>query len=330
MARNNQMRKHKFVLPSLLLLLALLINCAAQEIQPQKSGRHRLMPVPMSFTFEPGRLAVNPSFKVAVKGFKDARLQAGIERALHRLAGRTGFELSRALGTDAAAASLVVECQGPGWLIPALNEDESYKLNVSAERATLSAPTVVGVLRGLETFLQLLEGDRAGYFIPLARIEDKPRFPWRGLLIDVCRHWEPMEVVKRNLDGMAAVKLNVLHLHLTEDQGFRIESKRFPKLHQLGSDGLFYTQDQIREIIEYARMRGIRVIPEFDIPGHTTSWLVGHPELGSAPGPSSASTESSTRRSTRRARRPTSFWTNSSARWRRSSQTRTCTSAATR
>jgi hexosaminidase len=94
-----------------------------------------------------------------------------------------------------------------------------------------------------------------------------------------------MEVIKRNLDGMAAVKLNVLHLHITEDQGFRIESKKYPKLHQLGSDGNYYTQAEMREIIEYARMRGIRVVPEFDMPGHTTSWFVGHPELASKPGP---------------------------------------------
>jgi hexosaminidase len=94
-----------------------------------------------------------------------------------------------------------------------------------------------------------------------------------------------MEVLKRNLDAMAAVKLNVLHWHLTEDQGFRVESKKFPKLHSLGSDGLYYTQDQVREVIAYAAERGIRVMPEFDIPGHSTSWLVGHPELGSAPGP---------------------------------------------
>src|SRR5258705_12312933 len=84
---------------------------------------------------------------------------------------------------------------------------------------------------------------------------------------------------------MAAVKFNGLHWQLTEDQGFRVESKKFPKLHTLGSDGLFYTQDQVREIIAYARDRGIRVMPEFDIPVHSTSWLVGHPEVGSAPGP---------------------------------------------
>ena len=121
--------------------------------------------------------------------------------------------------------------------------------------------------------------------MPAVRISDRPRFPWRGLLIDVCRRWEPMEVLKRNLDGMAAVKLNVFHWHLSEDQGFRVESKAFPRLHQLGSDGLFYTQDQVREVIAYARDRGIRVVPEFDLPGHSTSWLVGHPELGAAPGP---------------------------------------------
>ena len=94
-----------------------------------------------------------------------------------------------------------------------------------------------------------------------------------------------MEVLKRNLDAMAAVKLNVFHWHLSEDQGFRVESKKFPKLTILGSDGLFYTQEQVREIIAYARDRGIRVMPEFDIPGHSTSWLVAYPELGSAPGP---------------------------------------------
>ena len=84
---------------------------------------------------------------------------------------------------------------------------------------------------------------------------------------------------------MAAVKLNVLHWHLSEDQGFRVESRKFPKLHELGSDGQYYTQDQLREVVEYARMRGIRVVPEFDMPGHVTSWVVGYPELASAPGP---------------------------------------------
>ena len=94
----------------------------------------------------------------------------------------------------------------------------------------------------------------------------------------------PLEVVKRNLDAMAAVKLNVFHWHLSDDQGFRVESKRFPKLQELGCDGFYYTQDQIREVVAYARDRGIRVVPEFDIPGHTTAWIAAYPELGTNPG----------------------------------------------
>jgi hexosaminidase len=142
-----------------------------------------------------------------------------------------------------------------------------------------------GALHGLETFGQLVTLGKDGFEVPAVHIEDNPRFPWRGLMLDSARHWMPLEVVKRNLDAMAAVKLNVFHWHLSEDQGFRVESKRFPKLQQEGSDGLFYTQDEIRGVVIYARDRGIRVVPEFDIPGHTTAWLVGYPELGTNPGP---------------------------------------------
>jgi hexosaminidase len=231
-------------------------------------------------------MKVEPSFTAAVQGYSDDRLLAGLARALRRLESRTGLEFGRAPASVPGAANLVVQCQGAGRAaVASLEEDESYTLEVSERQVVVNAPNVVGALRGLETFLQLLSGDAGGYFIPEARIRDKPRFPWRGLLMDVGRHWQPIEVIKRNLDGMAAVKLNVLHLHLTDDQGFRIESKAFPRLHGMGSDGLYYTQDEIRQIIAYARERGIRVVPEFDVPGHTTSWFAGHPELASAPGP---------------------------------------------
>ena len=140
-------------------------------------------------------------------------------------------------------------------------------------------------MRGLETFLQLVQITSDGFAVPAIAIQDKPRFPWRGLMIDVGRHFIPLEVLKRNLDGMAAVKMNVFHWHLSENQGFRVESKRFPKLQEMGSDGLYYTQDQVRDLIAYARDRGIRVVPEFDMPGHSTAWFVGYPELASAPGP---------------------------------------------
>src|SRR6266478_5260742 len=276
-------------------ILVLMLTCAFNlpgELQAQPAasemiaaGQLALMPVPASVQMQAGRFPITSSFKVMVKSYADDRLRAGIGRMLTRLAGRTVLTLPADLATDEGVAILVVQCERAGEIIPSLNENESYSLEVNDKQARLVAPTVVGALRGLETFLQLLQGDRDGYYLPAINIQDQPRFPWRGLLIDVARHYEPMEVLKRNLDAMAAVKLNVFHWHLTEDQGFRVESKKLPKLHTLGSDGLFYTQDQVREIIAYARDRGIRVMPEFDIPGHSTSWLVGYPEIGSAPGP---------------------------------------------
>jgi hexosaminidase len=269
------------------LLSCFALNAAAQNTttNAQPPARHHLMPVPSSVQFKPGRLAITKSFAVATRGYTDARLLSYIARVVRRLEGRTVLELPTEPTTDANSAALVVECKGPGQAVPSVEEDETYSLEVTDRQAVLRAATVVGAMRGLETFLQLVEGDREGFYVPAVQINDAPRFRWRGLLIDVGRHYEPMEVLKRNLDAMAAVKLNVLHWHLTEDQGFRIESKKFPKLTGLGSDGLFYTQDEAREIIAYARDRGIRVVPEFDIPGHSTSWLVGYPELGSAPGP---------------------------------------------
>jgi hexosaminidase len=262
-----------------------LIFCSATLAQtPATANQNNLMPAPASLQFNNGRLPIDKSFTVAARGTVDSRLKSGIDRAVRRLEGRTVLTVARTLAPE-EGATLIVDAAGPGKAVASVDEDESYSLDVTEKQAVLKAPTVVGALRGLETFLQLLQSDTDGYFIPAVHIDDRPRFRWRGLLIDVARHYQPMEVLKRNLDAMAAVKLNVLHWHLTEDQGFRIESKKFPKLHELGSDGLYYTQDQAREIIAYARDRGIRVVPEFDMPGHATSWLVGYPELGSAPGP---------------------------------------------
>jgi hexosaminidase len=273
-----------------ILLSCALVLCAfarggAQNVEPKEmKPTHHLMPVPAVLKFQTGRFALDRSFTVIAQGYVDERLKSAIARAIGRLAARTGFELAANIPADVNAASLVIRCQAAGKSIPSLDEDESYALEVKEKQIVLNAPTVVGALRGLETFLQLVEADRDGYFLPFVEIEDQPRFRWRGLLIDVCRHWMPVETIRRELDGMAALKLNVLHLHLTEDQGFRIESKKYPKLHQMGSDGLFYTQEEMRALINYARERGIRIVPEFDMPGHTTAWFVGHPELASAPG----------------------------------------------
>lgn len=244
-----------------------------------------VVPVPFSLEFQDGGLVIDSGFTLAGEGYWEPRLTRAAQRFVADLSRQTGIIWLSPQTERREDASMILSCSGPGEETQSLAADESYRLEVSPDRARLSAPTPLGILRGLETILQLVEWRENGFRIPGVVIEDRPRFAWRGLLIDPCRHWLPVSVIKRNLRGMAAVKLNVLHWHLSEDQGFRVESRRFPKLHELGSDGLFYTQDQIREVIRFARDLGIRVVPEFDMPGHTTAWFVGHPELASAPGP---------------------------------------------
>lgn len=246
---------------------------------------HNLMPVPEKVEWLPGGLPLASGFNVAVAGHRDPRLEAALTRFLATLARRTGLPIDPFLRVDPAVASLVVTCRAGGHAIPALGEDESYQLEVGARQARLQAANVTGALRGLETLLQMPQAAAGAYLLPAARIADRPRFRWRGLLLDCSRHFQPLEHVLRTLEGMAAVKYNVLHWHLSDDQGFRVESRRFPRLTGQGSDGQFYTQAEIRQVIAFAAARGIRVLPEFDMPAHTTSWLVGYPFLGSAPGP---------------------------------------------
>lgn len=239
-----------------------------------------LMPMPVKVVVGNGWLPIDSEFGVSISGSSDAGLRRAVERFTARVSRQTGIPL-----IGGKAAVFQVACREPGSDYPALGEDESYDLDVLASGARLQARTVTGVLRGFETFLQLIAPGPEGFSVPVVHIEDRPRFAWRGLLLDVSRHWIPVQVVQRNLDAMAAVKLNVFHWHLSDDQGFRVESRRFPRLHQLGSDGNFYTQAEVRQVVAYALERGIRVVPEFDMPGHTTAWLVGYPELGSSPGP---------------------------------------------
>jgi hexosaminidase len=182
-------------------------------------------------------------------------------------------------------ATLAVSTDHESKPVQEVGEDESYTLDVSSSGAKLHASNPLGAMHGMQTFLQLVAIGADGFAAPAIHIDDQPRFPWRGLMIDVARHFAPVEVLKRNLDGMEAVKMNVFHWHLSENQGFRVESHKFPKLYEQGSDGMFYTQDEIKDVIGYARDRGIRVVPEFDMPGHSTAWFVGHPELASGTGP---------------------------------------------
>jgi hexosaminidase len=285
-------RDRRLLYPRLasLILLALIgllgvLPAAGATAVPETGALLTLMPVPASVTARDGRFRVDEDLTVGGPGPATGRAFRAAARFMSRLAGRTGIFLKQdwlAAQEPTGQGGIHYAFERAGRLMP--GEDESYTLTVGPGRIDLGAATDLGVLRGWETLLQLLSADKAGYFFPCCTIEDGPRFTWRGLLIDVGRHFHPVDVIKRNLDAMAAVKMNVLHWHLTEDQGFRVESKVFPKLHQLGSDGMFYTQTQIRDVVEYAAERGIRVMPEFDVPGHSTSWFVAYPEYASAPG----------------------------------------------
>ena len=263
--------------------LVLSIQVAAAEGPPTLN----LMPVPAQLEFGDASIKIGPEFSVTIEGEGGTpRLHGGVGRMLRRLSDRSAlfFDNSTFLQLKGRSmAAMVVTAGRAGEL--ALGEDESYRLTITSDGIALQAATDIGALRGLETFLQLLTLDENGVTVPEIAIFDQPRFPWRGLMIDSSRHFMPVEMVKRNLDGMAAVKLNVLHWHLVDDQGFRVETLAWPKLHELASDGNYYTRAQIRDIIDYAAERGIRVVPEFDLPGHGSAWLTAYPELASAPGP---------------------------------------------
>lgn len=257
-------------------LLAILPFFTVLQAEPAVS----LMPMPARMSLDQGRLTIDGSFGVRISGHTDRRLREAVARFVARLSRQTGIPMA-----GGARPILTIDCRAGSPEVPLLGEDESYQLEIAPSGARLYAPTVTGALRGLETFSQLIAPDADSFSVPALHIEDHPRFPWRGLSLDVSRHWMPLPVIQRNIDAMAAVKMNVFHWHLSDDQGFRVESKTFPKLQQLGSDGKFYTQAEVRQVIAYAAERGLRVVPEFDIPGHTTSWLVGYPELASAAGP---------------------------------------------
>jgi hexosaminidase len=273
----------KFFLPVAAILLT--SSIAFSETVTSETFVNNLMPQPASLQTPPGNFVLNAQFHAVTTHFDNPRLDGAIHRAILQLRQKTGLPLSVepvSAGTD---APLTIDVQGAGEAIQSVTEDEAYTLSVTPTGAHIEAATVVGAMHGLETLVQLVQPSGSDYILPIVSIHDSPRFPWRGLMIDCGRHFEPMDVLKRTIDGMAAVKLNVFHWHLTEDQGFRIESKLYPRLTGTGSDGLFYTQQDARDLVAYARARGIRVVPEFEMPGHSTAWQFAYPKLASGTPP---------------------------------------------
>lgn len=269
----------RMILVALSVMLSLGTTSAAQQQVPLN-----LMPLPSDYTVGNGAMPFDQSFSIALAGYQEDRLDRAVQRFVTNASKRTGIPLTTNLGS-AGKATFSIHTDHASKAVQEPGEDESYSLEVTPTNAHLSAATPLGTMHGLQTFLQLIEATPTGFAVPVVTIHDTPRFIWRGLMIDVSRHFIPLDVIRRNLDGMEAVKMNVFHWHLSDNQGFRVESKKFPKLTGMGSDGLFYTQEEVRDLIAYARDRGIRVIPEFDMPGHATAWFVGYPELASAAGP---------------------------------------------
>ncbi len=200
------------------------------------------------------------------------------------------------------AASLLIELLRTGMSLPARLEangeirfvfgngpetDESYQLTVSADGMAISAPSLAGLRWGAQSARQLIAGANDG-MVGGIEIHDRPRYEWRGAMLDVGRHWFPTADVLRWIDVMARYKLNVFHWHLSEDQGWRLAINRYPKLTSIGAwrtesdstrSGGFYTQDDVRRVVAYAAARGITVVPEIEMPGHSRAALAAYPEL---------------------------------------------------
>lgn len=245
-----------------------------------------LMPLPQQVSWAEGQapFRLNSSFRISLEGEVHPRLFRSAERFLRNLDNHTGLFFQQQFLTEADLGGkeklhIVVEKKGE----LSIDMQEQYELDIKTGQIVLKATSDLGAIRGLETLSQLVQADAKGYYISAVQIQDAPRFRWRGLMLDVSRHFMPINVIKRQLDLMAAMKLNVFHWHLTDDQGFRVECKAYPKLHEKGSDGLYYTQQELKAIVKYADERGIRVVPEFDVPGHATAILTAYPELASSP-----------------------------------------------
>ncbi|NHO17828.1 family 20 glycosylhydrolase [Acetobacter oeni] len=236
------------------------------------------MPMPASAEFATGSLSLSGGLTVLWDSTPSPLLKRAATRLVSRASALTGHPSPATTSGQSPVLAVHVRAGADPDALT-VQAREAYTLSVGADGITLTADGPDGVIHGFATLLQLIQQTPTGPQLAFARITDSPRFPWRGLMLDVSRHFMSVETVKRQLDAMELTKLNVLHWHLSDGTGFRVESRRFPKLQTTGGHHQFYTQNQVREIIAYAADRGIRIVPEFDIPGHTLSVLEAYPEL---------------------------------------------------
>ncbi|AQT67026.1 Beta-hexosaminidase [Anaerohalosphaera lusitana] len=260
-----------------------------------------IIPKPVEMTVGGGEFELTENTKILVE---DATQQVG-DYLAETFEPATGFDLT---------------VKKPGWFESKKNiieltisdeisvGDEGYHLDVTPEKITVQGSDPAGVFYGCQTILQLLpaqvysrtEVKGTEWTVPEILVLDEPRFEWRGMHLDVCRHFMPLDFVKQYIDYIAMHKMNTFHWHLTEDQGWRIEIEQYPKLTEIsawrkgpngGKYGGYYTQDQIREVVEYAKQRFVTVVPEIEMPGHSVAALAAYPELSCTGGPFEVRTE---------------------------------------
>jgi hexosaminidase len=293
--------------PAAVSFLALILcSCASKAPAPPSASplratpMHHLIPVP-------ARVELLPTDGFVITSATTIRVPAGDERVR-----RIGSLLADLIGITAGPEPLRIESDGAASAAGAIHlqlgdvpesGDEAYELTIAPDRVAIKGRTPAGVFYGVQTFRQLLPGfieheaarfdKRRPVRAPSGRIVDRPRFVWRGAMLDVARHFLPVGDVRRYIDVMALHKLNRLHLHLADDQGWRIEIKSWPNLTTHGGStqvgggpGGFFSQQEYADLVAYAEERFITIIPEIDMPGHTNAALASYPELncsGNAP-----------------------------------------------
>ncbi|MCP4915280.1 MAG: family 20 glycosylhydrolase, partial [Proteobacteria bacterium] len=294
-------------IPSLLLLLLASLGCASTEVRSDLASTDisgpsvaiEVLPRPWQLDALPGRFVLDASYLLVVDRWDDLE-----EAASDVLWDALDPEEGHFPGQESSAQDRPLVHIGLG-----ADEDllglEGYQLHVATDGVELTAVTSTGLFYGLQTLRQLVqEPDEPGgeNWLPCVAITDRPRFAWRGQLLDVSRHFQPFGVVGRNLQRLGELKMNVFHWHLTDDQGWRIESERYPELTSVGAwrvdrndepwwgraeaqsgeeatYGGYYKKSAIRYLVEFARQRGITIVPEVDVPGHSRAIIAAYPEL---------------------------------------------------
>ncbi|MDB5209758.1 MAG: Beta-N-acetylhexosaminidase, partial [Sediminibacterium sp.] len=280
---------------SLLISLACFTACLGHA---QPAPQFHIIPQPASITEKPGAFTVDRNVVVFVSK-EDQKKLPELPFFLHQINTATGLNL--ALANDSSSKKTICIKLTPAY--QNAEGEEGYTMNITDTRILLTANKPAGIFYGLQSFIQLLPpGKNNVLSIPCADITDHPRFGWRGLMLDVSRHFFTKEEVKKYIDEMARYKFNVFHWHLTDDNGWRIAIKSLPELTRIGAwrvsrtggawsyfqpaepgeaatDGGFYTQEDIKEVIDYARQRFITVLPEIDVPGHSLALIASYPNL---------------------------------------------------